>query len=410
MISFSEFTLPNGLRVYVHTDTTTPLVALNVLYNVGSRHEKPDKTGFAHLFEHLMFGGSANIPSYDTPLQKVGGENNAFTTPDVTNYYLTLPAENVETAFWLESDRMLGLSFDPKVLKVQQKVVIEEYKQRYLNQPYGDVWLKLRPLAYKVHPYKWPTIGAEISHIENATMQDVKDFFYTYYVPNNAILVIAGNIKLDKAKHLTEKWFGPIESGKEHKHALPAEPPQTEKRIQHVSAQVPMNALYKAWHMPERTHKDFYAFDLLSDLLGRGQSSRLYQQLVKKQKIFNSINAYVTASINPGLLVVEGKINQGITFEQAEQAILEQIENTTNSITDYELQKVKNQSETSITLAEVELLNRAMNIAFGANMGNANLINEEVSHIQAVSKEQIISNAKPYLTENNCSTLYYGKF
>jgi len=300
MIPFSEFTLDNGLRVIVHEDRTVQIAVMNILYDVGSRDEQPHKTGFAHLFEHLMFGGSKNIPSYDEPLQMVGGENNAFTNTDITNYYLTVPASNLETGFWLESDRMLSLSFDPKVLEVQRKVVIEEFKQRYLNQPYGDVWLKIRPLAYTIHPYQWATIGKEISHIENATMDDVKEFFFTHYLPNNAVLVVAGNVTLEQVKQLSEKWFGPIPSGKRTERKLPTEPKQTQKRTLTVEAKVPANALYKSYHMPGRFHKDYYVADLLSDMLSRGQSSRLYETLVKEKEIFNSISSFVMGTIDPG--------------------------------------------------------------------------------------------------------------
>jgi zinc protease len=327
MIAFKEFTLENGLQVIVHEDPTVQIAVMNILYDVGSRDEHPDKTGFAHLFEHLMFGGSKNIPNYDEPLQRVGGENNAFTNTDITNYYLTLPASNLETGFWLESDRMLSLSFDPKVLEVQQKVVIEEFKQRYLNQPYGDVWLKLRPLAYKVHPYKWATIGKEMSHIENATLQDVKDFFFRYYVPNNALMVIAGNVTVDQVKKLSEKWFGPIPRGIKSRDML-TEPTQQEKRFLNVSAKVPANAFYKAYHMPGRFHDDYYAIDLLSDILSRGQSSRLYHQLVKKKEIFTSISSFVLGSIDPGLLVISGRVKDGIALADAEaevQTVIDQL-------------------------------------------------------------------------------------
>src|SRR5688572_8351862 len=305
MIDFNEFTLANGLRVIVHEDHTVQIAVLNILYDVGSRDEREDKTGFAHLFEHLMFGGSANIANYDEPLQRVGGENNAFTNTDITNYYLTVPAANLETGFWLESDRMLSLSFDPQVLDVQRKVVVEEFKQRYLNQPYGDVWLKLRPLAYKVHPYQWATIGKEVSHIENATLEDVREFFFKYYVPNNAILVVAGNVTVEQIKHLSEKWFGPIKSGKINRN-LPLEPVQQERRFMEIKAPVPADAFYKAWHMPGRFHEDYYATDLLSDLFGRGQSSRLYQKLVKEKEIFTSVSSFVMGTVDPGLFVVSG--------------------------------------------------------------------------------------------------------
>ncbi|MBA4056493.1 MAG: peptidase M16, partial [Marivirga sp.] len=303
MVSFKEFTLENGLKVIVHEDPTVQIAVMNILYDVGSRDERPEKTGFAHLFEHLMFGGSKNIPNYDEPLQRVGGENNAFTNTDITNYYLTLPASNIETGFWLESDRMLSLSFDPKVLEVQRKVVIEEFKQRYLNQPYGDVWLKLRPLAYQVHSYQWATIGKEISHIEDATMEDVKEFFFRYYVPNNAVLVVAGNVTADQVKKLSEKWFGPVPAGTKGRN-LVAEPKQTKKRFLEVGAKVPASAFYKAYHMPGRFHQDYYAIDLLNDIMSRGQSSRLYQQLVKEKEIFTSISSFVMGTIDPGLFVI----------------------------------------------------------------------------------------------------------
>ncbi|HEY3429225.1 MAG TPA: pitrilysin family protein, partial [Cyclobacteriaceae bacterium] len=293
MISFHEFKLRNGLQVIVHEDPTVQIAVMNILYDVGSRDEHPDKTGFAHLFEHLMFGGSVNIPNYDEPLQRAGGENNAFTNTDITNYYLSVPASNLETGFWLESDRMLSLSFDPKVLEVQRKVVVEEFKQRYLNQPYGDVWLKIRPLAYHVHPYQWATIGKEISHIENATLDDVKNFFFTHYVPANATLVVAGNVTVDQVKKLSEKWFEPIPSGTKPIRQLPVEPVQKQKRIQHAEAKVPANALYKSYHMPGRFHHDYHAIDLLSDILSRGHSSRLYHQLVKEKEIFTSISSFV---------------------------------------------------------------------------------------------------------------------
>ncbi|MDH4058568.1 MAG: insulinase family protein, partial [Cyclobacteriaceae bacterium] len=315
MIKYTEFTLDNGLRVIVHEDPTVQIAVMNILYDVGSRDEQEDKTGFAHLFEHLMFGGSVNIPNYDEPLQRVGGENNAFTNTDITNYYLTVPATNIETGFWLESDRMLSLSFDPMVLEVQRKVVIEEFKQRYLSQPYGDVWLKLRPLAYQTHPYKWATIGKEISHIEMATMDDVKDFFSTHYIPCNAILVVAGNVTVAQVKELSEKWFGPIPSGKRKERRLPMEQPQIEKRFLEIQAKVPANVLYKTYHMPGRFHPDYFAIDLLSDVLGRGQSSRLYSQLVKEKEIFTSLSSFVMGTIDPGMLVISGRVKDGVELQ-----------------------------------------------------------------------------------------------
>ena len=330
MINFTEFTLANGLRVMVHEDHTVQIAVMNILYDVGSRDEHPNKTGFAHLFEHLMFGGSKNISSFDEPLQLVGGENNAFTNTDITNYYLTVPASNIETGFWLESDRMMSLSFDPKVLEVQRKVVIEEFKQRYLNQPYGDVWLKLRPLTYTQHPYAWATIGKEISHIENATLNDVKDFFFRYYVPSNAILVVAGNVTVDQVMKLSEKWFGPIPSPALSKRNLPIEPKQTSKRFLEVEADVPASAFYKAWHMPGRFHNDYYAADLLSDILSRGQSSILYQKLVKEKEIYTSISSFVMGNIDPGILVMSGRIKEGIRLEDGEHEVNEIISSITS--------------------------------------------------------------------------------
>ncbi len=408
MITYKEFTLENGLRVIVHEDPTVQIAIMNILYDVGSRDELPTKTGFAHLFEHLMFGGSANIPSYDEPLQLVGGENNAFTSTDITNYYLTLPAANLETAFWLESDRMLSLSFDPNVLEIQRKVVIEEFKQRYLNQPYGDVWLKLRPLAYTTHPYLWATIGKEISHIENATMEDVKEFFFTHYVPNNAVMVVAGKVTFEQVKQLSEKWFAPIPTGKKKNRQLPTEPTQIEKRTLTIDANVPANALYKTYHMPGRFDKKYYASDLMSDVLSRGQSSRLYQTLVKEKEIFTSISSFVMGTLDPGLLVINGRINKGVTFEQAEQE-LEQVLTSfkTEGVKESELEKVKNQALATMEFDKVEVLNRAMNLAFASLSGDVDLINKEEDIIKGITREDINQMANEILVETNASVLYY---
>lgn len=408
MISFHQFTLANGLKVLVHEDHTVQIAVLNILYDVGSRDEQPDKTGFAHLFEHLMFGGSANIPSYDEPLQKVGGENNAFTSTDITNYYLTVPATNLETGFWLESDRMLSLSFDPKVLEVQRKVVIEEFKQRYLNQPYGDVWLKLRPLAYKEHPYQWATIGKEVSHIENATMDDVKDFFFAHYVPNNAVLVVAGNVTLDQVKKLSEKWFGPIPAGKKIERKLPVEPRQNKKRVLETTAKVPANALYKTYHMPGRFHPDYYAVDLLSDVLSRGHSSRLYQQLVKEKEIFTSVSSFVMSTIDPGLFVVSGRVKEGIDLMQAEKEVDEILRKIVEEgVKAEELEKVKNQAEASLEFGEVEVMNRAMNLAFATLSGDPDWVNQEAGLISSVTREDIKRVAAEVLRDENSSVMYY---
>ena len=408
MINFQLQTLANGLQVIVHEDRNANNVAINVAYKVGSRDEEELHTGFAHLFEHLMFGGSINIPSYDEPLQKVGGENNAFTTPDITNYYLTLPANNIETGFWLESDRMLGLAFNDNSLEVQRKVVIEEFNQRYLNQPYGNVWHKMREMAYKCHPYKWPTIGKDISHIETATMDQVKAFFKRYYVPNNAVLVIAGHVKANKAFQLAEKWFGPIPKGNKILRSIEKEPVQKKRRSMEVFEDVPANAFYKAYHMPARTSENYHAADLLSDLLGRGKSSRLNQQLVETDKTFSDIQAYVTGSFDPGLLVISGNLRNAVKFEEAEKGldlIIDQIVNS--KVEAKELTKVKNQAITSISFGEVQVLNRAMNLAYSTLLGDTNLVNTEQQQLESVTVEDILVQAQDILSDNNSSTLYY---
>ena len=408
MINFQEFTLANGLRCIVHEDFSTPMAVLNVMYDVGSRDEDAEHTGFAHLFEHLMFSGSVNIPSYDEPLQLVGGENNAFTSSDVTNYYLSLPAANIETGFWLESDRMLNLAFSEHGLDVQRKVVVEEFKQNYLNQPYGDVWLKMKPLAYQQHPYQWNTIGKEVAHIENAVMADVRAFFQKHYAPQNAVLVVAGAVSLRDAQALAEKWFGPIPGGEPYQRHLPQEPAQTEARHAHATASVPLSALYKAYHMPARSDARYHAIDLLSDVLGRGKSSRLYQRLVKEQALFNNISASLTGSLDPGLLVISGKLNAGVDLKEADAAVeavvAEFRERDVNSL---ELEKVKNQAESSVVFGEIELLHRALNLAYGKLRGDANLVNEESAQIQAVRVPDVREAAELVLRPENCSTLYY---
>lgn len=408
MIKFSKFTLDNGLKVIVHQDKSTPIVAINILYNVGARDENPDKTGFAHLFEHLMFGGSKNIPVYDEPLQLVGGENNAFTNNDITNYYLTLPKENIETGFWLESDRMLSLAFSEKSLDVQRNVVIEEFKQRYLNQPYGDIWLLLRPLAYKVHPYQWATIGKEISHIENATIEDVKDFFYKHYAPNNAIMVVAGDITEAEIRKLSEKWFSPIEKRKVQKRKLPKEPVQTEYRELEVTRDVPYDSIIKTYHMCGRLGKDYHTFDILSDILSNGKSARFYQKLVKEKRLFADIDAYITGSIDDGLFIISGTLLEGIDMKIAESAIQEVIDDIISKKVDsYELQKVKNKAEANLQFSEIDVLNKAMNLAFFELLGDANMINEESDKYHKITENDILKASKKVFTKENCSTLYY---
>ena len=408
MIDFTEFTLNNGLKVLLHEDKTTETAVLNLLYKVGSRNETPDKTGFAHLFEHLMFGGSANIENFDDLLQMVGGESNAFTNPDITNYYITIPAVNIETAFWLESDRMLSLNFNQDVLNVQKKVVVEEFNQRYLNQPYGDAWFKLRALAYQMHPYQWPTIGKDISHIEDASLEDVKDFFQKFYSPNNAILVVAGNVNLETVKNLSEKYFGTIENSMLPINKIPVEPPQSHARKTETVADVPADVIFKAFHMGDRLSDSYYTSDLISDLLGRGNSSRLYDRLVKQNNVFTNISAFITGSVDPGLLLIQGKVNDDREIELADQHIEEVIEEfKTSSLQDSELQKVKNQAEASVVFSEVEVINRAMSLAQSAALGVPELVNEESENIQKVSKDDIIKTANKILIKENCSTLWY---
>ncbi len=410
MISFEKFTLANGLQVIVHEDPATTMAVVDVIYNVGSRDEDENLTGFAHLFEHLMFGGSENIPSFDTPLQKVGGENNAFTTPDLTNYYISVPAQNIETAFWLESDRMKQLAFNTQSLETQRKVVIEEFKQRYLNQPYGDVWLKFRPMIYQKHPYRWPTIGAGIQHIEEAQMSDVRAFFEKHYVPSNAVLVVAGRVKVDQVKALAEKWFAPIDAGIKPNRKLPQEPEQSEDRRMEISGDVPANRIYKAYPVIGRYEPGYYAIDLMSDLVGRGESSYLYEHLVQKQRIFDSIGTYQTSSIDPGLLIIQGQVSDDVKIEEAEKALEKALQDFAASpIIEKDLQMVKNQSEASLVFGEVEVLNRAMNLAMAANAGNVNLVNEESEKIAKVQVADLEKWAQRLFIQGKSNTLLYKK-
>lgn len=406
MILFERFTLKNGLKVLFHKDTTTPLAVVNTLYDVGARDESEDKTGFAHLFEHLMFGGSVNIPEFDTPLQLAGGENNAFTSNDITNYYDVLPVNNIETALWLESDRMLSLAFTPKSLEVQRNVVIEEFKQRYLNQPYGDVWLELRPLAYKEHPYKWATIGKEIKHIEDATMEDVKSFFSQHYNPLNAILCIAGNLELENVKGLAEKWFGDIPAGNKPVRILPMEPEQEEYREKTIEREVPSDAFYYAFKMVDRRHDDYYICDTVSDALGRDKSSRLYVSLKKEQNLVSNISAYVTGSMDKGLLVISGKLNEGVSFETFEKAFWKEIESfCLNELTKDEMKRIMNKIRTAKEFQEQGLLNRAMNLSYFELLGDADLINQESASYQKITAKDIKRLSNKILRKENCSLL-----
>ena len=408
MVQYNKFVLENGLRVLVHEDSSTPMAVVNVLYDVGAKDENPDKTGFAHLFEHLMFGGSINIPDYDDPLQRAGGENNAYTTNDLTNYYCSMPAENIETAFWLESDRMLSLAFSKKSLEVQRKVVCEEFKEHYINKPYGDVWFKMRELAYATHPYKWMTIGKELSHIETATIDDVKQFFFKHYRPVNAILVVAGNIKTEQVKELAEKWFGPIPMGEKYERNLPQEPKQTAAKHLTVHANVPLDSLVKTWHIEARLEKGYYVADLITEILSGGGSSRLFQALVKEKQLFSNLDCYHFGSIESGLLAIEGKLVKGVKMEDAAKAVDEEIEKIQSfKVSDLELQKVKNKTESVIAFEDMGVMSRANSLAMYELLGDANLMNTELEKYNTITTEDVQQYCKEVFSNDNSNTLFY---
>ena len=408
MITINRKILDNGLRIVHSEDKDTRMVAINVLYDVGARDEHPEHTGFAHLFEHLMFGGSIHIPDYDTHVQNAGGENNAWTNNDITNYYITLPKQNVETGFWLESDRMLSLDFSEKSLEVQRHVVIEEFKQRNLNQPYGDVGHLVRGMAFQKHPYQWPTIGKEPAHIENATLDEVKDFFFRFYAPNNAILSVTGNISFEDTVALAEKWIGPIPLRDVRPRNLPEEPPQTEERRLVVERNVPVDALYMAFHKCDRRHPDYHTFDLMSDILCNGRSSRLIQHLVQQKQVFSSIDAYISGSIDNGLIQIGGKPAPGVSLEEAEAAVWQELEAMkTERIDESELEKVKNRYESEQIFSNINYLNVATNLAFFELIGKAEDINREVEKYRAITAEHIMEVSKQTFVRENCSVLYY---
>jgi len=408
MIQLEKFTLPNGLRVVVNEDPSTPMAVVNVLYDVGSKDENPEKTGFAHLFEHLMFGGSINVPDFETPLQMAGGENNAYTSADLTNYYIQLPSENLETAFWMESDRMLSLDFNDKTLEVQRKVVSEEFKEHYLNKPYGDVWFKMREMAYKEHPYRWLTIGKDLSHIENATLEDVKAFFFKHYTPSNAILVVAGQVKLEEVKRLAEKWFGDIPAGEKYVRNIAPEPTQKEARRMEVTAAVPLDAFYKCWHMESRLEKGYFAADLITEVLGGGGSSRLYQTLVKEKKLFSGIECYHMGTVDHGLLTIEGKLVKGVTMTEAEKAVDEIIEKLKqDGISEKELTKIKNKTEAAIAFEDMSVMARANSLAFYELLGDAALFHSDREKYFAITAEDILQYSRKIFAVNNSNTLCY---
>ena len=408
MIQFDRFVLDNGLRVLVHEDPSTPMAVVNVMYDVGARDEDPAQTGFAHLFEHLMFGGSIHIKDYDEPLQRAGGENNAYTTNDLTNYYCQLPSENLETAFWLESDRMLSLAFSKKSLDVQRKVVCEEFKEHYINKPYGDVWHIMRELAFKEHAYRWMTIGKELSHVENAQLEDVKRFFFKHYTPSNAILVVAGNVSVEQVRELAEKWFGDIPSGEKYKRNLPVEPEQKEERRMTVHRKVPADAIYKTWHMCSRLDDDYYTTDLLTDILGGGASSRLYQALVKEQQLFTGINCYHFGSLDAGLLAIDGQLVKGVDIKKAEDAIEAELDKIRHGLVDErELQKVQNKTESVMAFEDMSVMNRAGSLAFYELLGDGEIMNTEFKKYQDVTVHDLKRIANAVLQPSNSNTLWY---
>ena len=410
MINFDKFELDNGLKVIVHRDKSTPIVAMNIIYAVGSRDESARRTGFAHLFEHLMFGGSENIPKYDTPLEKAGGENNAFTNSDFTNYYLTIPKNNLEVAFWLESDRMLNLAFSPRSLEIQRQVVIEEFKQNYLNQPFGDVYLLLKPLAYKKHPYRWNTIGKDIQHIESATMEHVKNFYQKYYNPNNAVLTVAGDVKTSDIKKLANKWFTPIPSGKTITHSYPKEPEQQVMRKKSVVREVSQSALYMAWHMPKRTDMGYYHCDLISDILSNGNSSRLFRKLVKDRALFSEINAFVSGDIDKGLFIISGKLINGTTMDNAISAINEELKLISEELVDIpDFEKVKNKIEANMVFSKLSALTKAMNLGYYELLGDAHMWDKELDIYRSISRDDIRKTARFIFQSKHQNILMYNK-
>jgi zinc protease len=420
MIDFQRYILSNGLRVILHEDNSTPLISVNLLYDVGSRDENPIRTGFAHLFEHLMFAGSKNAPDYDMPIQQAGGENNAFTNNDMTNFYATVPAENLETLLWLESDRMLALNINARSFNVQRKVVIEEFKETTLNEPYGDMWHHLSAMTYKQHPYRWPVIGLEPKHIEEATLTDVKDFYKKYYVPNNAILVIAGNfekcgsmehpetIGTEGVRQKVEHWFSTIPRTELPPRQLIQEPVQNDERRIILEANVPLDALFMAFHAPARNDADYYAVDLLTDVLSNGSSSRFYRRLLKDRRSVSEIDCSQAGYLDPSLVIIDAKPTEGGSLEAIETEIWAELETLKNEpIAERELQKLKNKMESQQTFSDASAINKAMNLAFYELMGDAQLINTEIEHYKAVTVADIQRVAGQIFRKENSSVLYY---
>ena len=408
MIEFQKYELKNGLKLIVHQDKSTPIVAVNLAFDIGARDEDPEMTGLAHYFEHLMFSGSKNAPDYDKRLQMAGGQNNAFTSNDYTNYYVTLPKENLETALWLESDRMFQLNLDSKSLETQRKVVIEEFKQRYLNQPYGDAWMELRALSYENHPYKWSTIGKEISHVEKVTLEDANVFYNRFYSPNNCILTIAGDVDNDAVYNLVKKWFDDIPSSEIIRRERKPEVPQIKARTKEIVSKVPLDAFYFSFKMNKRSSKGFYVGDLVSDVLGRGESSWLFTELVVNKDLLSEVGSYVTGDRDEGLFVISGKLNEGTKIDDVEKIIWENISKLTDElVAEKDLNKAKNKFETAHVYGELNVLNKAMNLCYMELLGDVNMINKELDNYVLLTADDLKEWSETYLTKDKVCKIYY---
>ncbi|MBO5351293.1 MAG: insulinase family protein [Alistipes sp.] len=408
MIPYKKRILENGLTVVVNRDRSSKLSAVNLLYKVGARNEDPDRTGFAHLFEHLMFRGTCDVPSFDLPVQMASGEDNAFTNNDYTNFYLTLPVDNLETALWLESDRMQGLWITPEKLETEKRVVVEEFRQRYLNQPYGDQTMLLRALAYRIHPYRWATIGRSTDHIEGATLDEVEHFYRTFYRPSNAVLALSADRDEEAMLDLAEKWFGELQDTPFTPAPIPQEPQQEEARTLVVERDVPATTISIAYHMGDRLSKDFCTGDLVSDLLSGGDSSRLYQHLVKDERLFASVNAYISGDVDPGLFILTGQLLPTTTEEQAIEAFHRETESLKHEAASaYELEKVKNKFEANALFGELNVMNKAMNLCYYDFLGDLELINREIAQYRSIDTERIFEFARRIFRAENSSTLIY---
>ena len=416
MVSYKKYRLDNGLILLTHEAWDTPLASVNLLYNVGSRDENPERTGFAHLFEHLMFGGTPQVPDFDAVLSSLGGESNAFTNCDYTNYYLTLPVNGLSSALALEADRMANLDISAKALQVQQHVVTEEYNQRYTNRPYGDVWLLLRPLCYKVHPYRWATIGADIRHVSEATLDEVRAFHQQYYRPDNAILAIAAPLKHNEMLHLAEEAFKDLKAPNDNKVPtdnkvpIPLEPEQTAPRILRVQRNIPASMVYLAWPMCDHNHPQFRACDLISDLLASGNSSRLHTRLVKEQGLMTEADACITGDAGPGLMVLSGKLRDGVTPDQAAEALRhEAYQIASEDISDYELQKVINKYENTFVFSQYKASDRALALCYYTWLGDTELINTEPLAYRHITQGDIKEAAREVFRNNHENLMYYEK-